>query len=75
GIIGGLIAVPTIAVLNAVGHHLLDGPESRDDVPPGGAKTPDEVLTPGQEARAEAEAEDVADRTEQAAHDRTPGTD
>ena len=29
GIIGGLIAVPTVAVLNAVGHHLLDGPESR----------------------------------------------
>ncbi|MBR7744852.1 AI-2E family transporter [Phycicoccus sp. BSK3Z-2] len=26
GIIGGLIAVPTIAVLNAVGHHLLDSP-------------------------------------------------
>jgi predicted PurR-regulated permease PerM len=33
GIIGGLIAVPTIAVLNAVGHHLLDspaGPESSE---------------------------------------------
>ncbi|WP_404352552.1 AI-2E family transporter [Phycicoccus jejuensis] len=28
GIIGGLIAVPTVAVLNAVGHHLLDNPES-----------------------------------------------
>ncbi len=27
GIIGGLIAVPTVAVLNAVGHHLLDAPE------------------------------------------------
>ncbi|MGG5258104.1 AI-2E family transporter [Phycicoccus avicenniae] len=27
GIIGGLIAVPTIAVLNAVGHHLLDSPD------------------------------------------------
>ena len=39
GIIGGLIAVPTIAVINAVSHHLLDGPESEDDVPPGRAKT------------------------------------
>lgn len=75
GIIGGLIAVPTIAVLNAVGHHLLDGPESRDDVPPGGAKTSDEVLPPGQEARAEAEAEDVAERTEQASRERAPGSD
>ncbi len=28
GIIGGLIAVPTVAVLNAVGHHLLDSDES-----------------------------------------------
>lgn len=28
GIIGGLIAVPTVAVLNAVGHHLLDNPDS-----------------------------------------------
>ena len=51
GIIGGLIAVPTIAVINAVSHHLLDGPESQDDVPPGRAKTPDEVLEPGEEAR------------------------
>lgn len=75
GIIGGLIAVPTIAVLNAVGHHLLDGPESRDDVPPGAAKTPDELLTPGQEARAEAEAADVAERTEQAAREQAPGSD
>lgn len=32
GIIGGLIAVPTVAVFNAVGHHLLDG----DDDPEGG---------------------------------------
>lgn len=27
GIIGGLVAVPTVAVLNAVGHHLLDSAE------------------------------------------------
>jgi putative heme transporter len=57
GIIGGLIAVPTIAVLNAVGHHLLDSPETRaeaaedDDGP-----DVDEVLTPAQEARAHEEA-------------------
>ncbi|HWS58602.1 MAG TPA: AI-2E family transporter, partial [Actinotalea sp.] len=30
GIIGGLIAVPTVAVLNAVGHHLLDDPVDPD---------------------------------------------
>jgi predicted PurR-regulated permease PerM len=67
GIIGGLIAVPTIAVINAVSHHLLDGPESEGDVPPGKAKTPEEVLEPGDEARAEAEAADVEERTEAAA--------
>jgi len=27
GILGALIAVPLVAVLNAVGHHLLDGEE------------------------------------------------
>jgi len=64
GIVGGLIAVPTVAVLNAVGHHLLDGPESAEDTPPGKAKTPGEVLEPGEEARAEAEAADVEERTE-----------
>ncbi len=64
GIIGGLIAVPTVAVLNAVGHHLLDGPQSADDTPPGRAKTPGEVLEPGEEAQAEAEAADVEERTE-----------
>jgi len=31
GIIGGLIAVPTVAVLNAVGHHLLDDPEAEEE--------------------------------------------
>jgi hypothetical protein len=69
GIIGGLIAVPTIAVINAVSHHLLDGPESADDVPPGGAMTAGEVLTPAEEAQAVAEAQDVEDRTEAAAGD------
>lgn len=75
GIIGGLIAVPTIAVLNAVGHHLLDGPESADDIPPGKGKTPEEVLTPGQEAAAQAEADDVAERTEAGRGDKAPETD
>ena len=74
GIVGGLIAVPTVAVLNAVGHHLLDGPES-EDAPLGEAKTADEVLSPGQEARAEAEAHDVEHRVEEASHERLPGTD
>lgn len=31
GILGALIAVPLVAVLNAVGHHLLDGEESPDE--------------------------------------------
>jgi len=69
GIIGGLIAVPTVAVINAVGHHLLDGPESEEDAPPGKAKTADEVLPPAEEARAEAEARDVEERTEAADDD------
>ncbi len=46
GIIGGLIAVPTVAVLNAVGHHLLDSPEAADDVPRTHAVTAEDVLTP-----------------------------
>ncbi len=39
GIVGALIAVPTVAVLNAVGHHLLDGAEPPDQ--------PGDVLTTG----------------------------
>ncbi|MGL4745698.1 MAG: AI-2E family transporter, partial [Dermatophilaceae bacterium] len=31
GIVGGLIAVPLVAVLNAVGHYLVDEPPTRDD--------------------------------------------
>lgn len=53
GIIGGLIAVPTVAVLNAVGHHLLDSPDgigARDIDRP----TVHDVLGP--ETRQEAEA-------------------
>lgn len=66
GIIGGLIAVPTVAVLNAVGHHLLDGPEAQHDVPPGAARTAEQVLGPEEAVRAEEEAEDVEERTEAA---------
>lgn len=59
GIIGGLIAVPTIAVLNAVGHHLLDSPEDEDEDEDGDGHAIGEVLTPAQEARAhESAAED-----------------
>lgn len=67
GIIGGLIAVPTVAVLNAVGHHLLDGPAARGDVPPGAKRTVDDII--GAEAVDEAEdaARDVESRTEAAA--------
>jgi predicted PurR-regulated permease PerM len=74
GIIGGLIAVPTVAVLNAVGHHLLDGPEAEGEVPPGRAKTPEEVLTPEEQAQAEADVKDIEERTERAAHDGSDGS-
>ncbi|WP_082589163.1 AI-2E family transporter [Nostocoides sp. Soil756] len=40
GVIGGLIAVPTVAVLNAVGHHLLDAPDDPTD---------EDLETPGAE--------------------------
>ena len=40
GIIGGLIAVPTVAVLNAVSHHLLDGPRARTTRHPAGPRRP-----------------------------------
>ena len=75
GIIGGLIAVPTVAVLNAVGHHLLDGPEAEADVPLGEAHTAAEILGPGQEQQAEEEAEDVEERAEEASRERVLGRD
>ncbi len=76
GILGGLIAVPTVAVLNAVGHHLLDGPDAADDVPPGGARTAEETMSPHEAARAEEAAEDLEERTEAAAGERDrPETD
>jgi predicted PurR-regulated permease PerM len=63
GIIGGLIAVPTVAVLNAVGHHLLDGPEARADVPPGSSRSAADVLGPSSARRAEDAADDHEART------------
>lgn len=75
GIIGGLIAVPTVAVLNAVGHHLLDGPGAEDDVPPGEARTAEETMSPQEADRAEEAAEDVAERAEEASRERIEGRD
>lgn len=71
GIIGGLIAVPTVAVLNAVGHHLLDGPAARDDVPPGAGRTAADVIGPDAADDAEQAAQDVEDRAEAAADTET----
>jgi predicted PurR-regulated permease PerM len=47
GIAGALIAVPTVAVLNAVGHHLLDEEEP--------VETAADVLTPAQRSEAASE--------------------
>ena len=66
GIVGGLIAVPTVAVLNAVGHHLLDGPMAQDEVPPGGPRTADETMSPTEAERAEEAATDLEQRAEAA---------
>ena len=66
GIIGGLIAVPTVAVLNAVGHHLLDGPEARDDIPPGAERTAADVIGPEAADEAAEAARDVQERAEAA---------
>ncbi len=71
GIIGGLIAVPTVAVLNAVGHHLLDGPAARDDVPPGAGRTAADVIGPDAADDAARAAQDVEDRAEAAADTET----
>jgi predicted PurR-regulated permease PerM len=73
GIIGGLIAVPTIAVLNAVGHHLLDSPETAEEVAPDESVTAEDVLAPEEEATAEAEAAHLEDREQAASDRRLPG--
>jgi predicted PurR-regulated permease PerM len=65
GIIGGLIAVPTIAILNAVGHHLLDSPDERDEPIPPDETTADEVLGPLDAEQAEEAAADVEKRIEE----------
>ncbi len=67
GIIGGLIAVPTVAVLNAVGHHLLDGPAAREDDQPGAERAVDDVGTGGgSPEEAEPATEDVEHRADAA---------
>ena len=60
GIVGGLIAVPAVAVLNAVGHHLLDEEDGESEHV--GAADADEahVLSSGEAERAE-EAVDATD--------------
>jgi predicted PurR-regulated permease PerM len=73
GIIGGLIAVPTVAVLNAVGHHLLDSDETAEDQSPDEPVTADDVLTPAEEATAEAEAEHMEEKEQAASDQRLPG--
>ncbi|NHA67615.1 AI-2E family transporter [Phycicoccus flavus] len=70
GIIGGLIAVPTVAVLNAVGHHLLDSPDglgARDVDNP----TVADVL--GEEHAAAAHSEAVQDTDEAPLVPEVPG--
>jgi predicted PurR-regulated permease PerM len=65
GIVGALIAVPLIAVLNAVGHHLLDADEASQGDPdaltsprlgPAEAAAAQELLDDDQAARASGEA-------------------
>ncbi len=74
GIIGGLIAVPTIAVLNAVSHHLLDSPPDEPEDTEG-EMTAGDVLDPTEEARAEQAAAEVEARAEEESRARTPGED
>ena len=56
GIVGGLIAVPTVAVLNAVGHHLLDSGHGA-----GEAKDPTVTDVIGADAERDATAAAAAD--------------
>jgi predicted PurR-regulated permease PerM len=65
GIIGGLIAVPTVAVLNAVGHHLLDGPDDESGQPEAAQAEESHVLS-------EDEAQSVSD-AESASEPAGPG--
>lgn len=74
GILGGLIAVPTVAVLNAVGHHLLDGPDAAEDAPQGEPRTAEETMSQEEAERARDAAREVEKRAEQA-RDRLQGRD
>jgi len=74
GIIGALIAVPTVAVLNAVSHHLLDSPTTEPEDPEG-LVTAKDVLEPTEEARAEEAAAEVEARAEEESRARMPGED
>jgi predicted PurR-regulated permease PerM len=60
GIVGGLIAVPAVAVLNAVGHHLLDEADGESEHVGAAAADEAHVLTSGEAERAE-EAVDATD--------------
>ncbi|KGN42019.1 hypothetical protein N801_03100 [Knoellia aerolata DSM 18566] len=65
GIIGALIAVPLVAVLNAVGHHLLDGDEVPDEA--------DDLLTPQEQERTDLDVAHERRLDEQALEGRLPG--
>ncbi|MEO5608544.1 MAG: AI-2E family transporter [Ornithinibacter sp.] len=69
GIIGGLIAVPTVAVLNAVGHHLLDSPDEPEPAPTE-PTTAEDLLDPEEEAQARDEADAVEEQAEAASRER-----
>ncbi|PRY53498.1 putative PurR-regulated permease PerM [Knoellia remsis] len=66
GIVGALIAVPTIAVLNAVGHHLLDGSDLPD--------TAEEMLTLAERERTRDETEQERRLAEEELQDKAPGS-
>ncbi|MEO6791895.1 MAG: AI-2E family transporter [Ornithinibacter sp.] len=72
GIIGGLIAVPTVAVLNAVGHHLLDSADEAEEPEPDPTEptTAEDLLDPQEEAQARDEADAVEEQAEAASRER-----
>lgn len=57
GVFGALVAVPLVAVLNAVGHHLLD-PDPPD------VDSTDDMLTPAEQVEVDAEVEESEQRAE-----------
>ncbi|GAA4392555.1 AI-2E family transporter [Ornithinibacter aureus] len=64
GIVGGLIAVPVVAVLNAVGHHLLDEEDGESEHVGAAAADEAHVLSSSEAERAE-QAVDATDLAEQ----------